>query len=151
VDRKRAAIAVCLVVGCVAVAGCWVGGELRYREHPELTNVTLATGERKIVGAVHASDGGAVAMRVGEAANDWSPQTEIGPVHATRNGYGNCDGLVADVLADLLAESRALGGVAVREVKFRNRWAWSGKEPLCSWGWFPPFELHTEAQGMAVK
>jgi hypothetical protein len=51
----------------------------------------------------------------------------------------------------MLADARALGGTAVREVKFRNRWAWSGREPLCNWGLFPPFALHTEAQGMAVK
>src|SRR5262249_35104972 len=135
----------------LTTAGCWVGGEIRYRDHPELANVTLASGERKIVGGARETSGAGVNMHVGETPNDWVPQTEVGPVRGTRSGYRSCDALVADVLRDLLADAHALGGTAVREVKFRNRWAWSGRQPLCNWGFFPPFALHTEAQGMAVK
>ena len=51
----------------LAVSGCWVGGEIRYRDHPELTKVTLATGERKMVGATRGT-GGDVAMHVAVGA-----------------------------------------------------------------------------------
>ena len=40
-------------------------------------------------------------------------------MRGTRSGYESCDALVADVLRDLLADARAVGGTAVREVKFR--------------------------------
>jgi hypothetical protein len=26
----------------ITLTGCWVGGEIRYRDHPDLTNITLA-------------------------------------------------------------------------------------------------------------
>jgi hypothetical protein len=91
----------------ITITGCWVGGDIRYRDHPELANVTLASGERKVVGGARDTSAAGVHVHVGETPNDWVPQTEIGPVHGTRGGYRSCDELVADVLRDLLADAQA--------------------------------------------
>ena len=66
----------------VLVAGCWAGGQIRYREHPELANVKLATGKGK-----------------------WEPPEHLGVIQASRSGYRGCDDLVNEALGDLLAEA----------------------------------------------
>ena len=79
--ESKASTSNCRAVGSVAVSvllvtitGCWVGGDIRYRDHPELANVTLASGERKVVGGARDTNGGGVHMHVGETPNDWVPQ-----------------------------------------------------------------------------
>lgn len=117
-----------VAVWCVALAGCWSAGQVRYRDHPELANVKLATGEKAAA----------------------SPD-QVGVVRTTVKGHESCDDLVTKALSELLAESRALGGTGVREVKFRQRWHWSGRETLCRRQALPPYRLVVEAQGVAVK
>src|SRR5262245_36039779 len=72
------------------LSGCWAGGHIRYRDTPDLANVTLATGARKTVGGVESSSGEKTTFHVGQTAHQWTPQTELGPVHATRSGYSSC-------------------------------------------------------------
>ena len=118
-----------LLASLTLVAGCWAGGQIRYREHPELANVKLATGKDKL-----------------------EPPDQLGVIQARRSGYRSCDGLVSDALHDLLAEARALGGSGVREVKFRQRWHWSGKAPLCRRHLLLlPLMKSVQVQGVAVK
>jgi hypothetical protein len=118
-----------LLASLVLVAGCWAGAQIRYRDHPELVNVKLATGNQK-----------------------WEPPHELGVVQAYRSGYRSCDALVADAFRDLLAESHALGGSGVEEVKFRQRWHWSGKAPLCRRHVLVfPFMKSVRVQGVAVR
>ena len=52
-------------------------------------------------------------------------------------GTRACDGLVADVLRDLLSDARALGSTAVSEVKFRNRWPGVAGSHSATGGSFP--------------
>ena len=113
---------------CFAVTGCWTGGQVRYRESPDLARVTLATGEKQPT----------------------APEN-LGVVRTRAAGYQSCDSLVTQSLHDLLEESHALGGAGVRDVKFRQRWHWSGREPICRRQFLPPFRLVVEAQGLAVK
>lgn len=117
-----------LLVVTLAVSGCFASGQIRYRDYPELAGVKLASGGKQPVAPEH-----------------------LGVVSTRAAGYQSCDSLVTDAFRDLLAESRALGGSGVRDVKFRRRWHWSGREPMCKRQILPPFRLAVEAQGLAVK
>ena len=117
-----------VVLGCFVLAGCWAGGQVRYRDYPELAGVKLASGEKQ-----------------------HTPPEHLGVVSTHAAGYQSCDTLVTQAFRDLLAESRALGGTGVRDVNFRRRWHWSGREPMCRRQLLPPFRLAVEAQGLAVR
>lgn len=95
-----------VVASLFALSGCWASGQLRYRDHPELAKVKVATGEEKGL-----------------------PEGELGVVTAKAEGYATCDQLIAEALTGLLAEARSLGGSGVQQVKFRRRWYWSGRDP----------------------
>jgi hypothetical protein len=115
-----------LFLGLVLLSGCWAGGHLRYRDEPALVNVRLATGAEK-----------------GE------PEGQLGVVTADARGYASCDQLVTQVMRDLLAEARAVGGTRVEQVKFKRRWHWSGREALCHRNVL--LRKSTRARGYAVR
>ena len=140
---KAVAALIGLLVGCSG----WEIGQIRYRDNPDLALVTLATGEAKVVGR-RTRDGSREDVQAAQGPNLWTPWTEVGPVHVRISEKASCDELVTRVLRDLLAEARAIGGTRVQEVKFRHRWHWSGREPVCMWR----FSTRTvEAEGMAVR
>ena len=76
-----------LVVACLVVSGCWAGGQVRYRDYPELAVIKLASGEK-----------------------GHTPPEHLGVVRTRVAGYQSCDSLVTEAFRDLLAESRALRG-----------------------------------------
>jgi hypothetical protein len=76
----RLLLALLLVVMSLSVGGCWAAGQLRYRDHPELAKLTLATGDEKGL-----------------------PLGQLGAVTATADGYAPCDQLIAEALGELLA------------------------------------------------
>jgi len=117
---------VLLAAWSITLAGCWASGQVRYRDHPELAKVTLASGEEKGL-----------------------PEGQLGVVTAREDGYSTCDELIARALSELLAEARALGGTGVQQVKFRRRWYWSGREPVCRRSLLGSKSV--EAKGVAVK
>jgi hypothetical protein len=99
---------------------------LRYRDHPELAKVKVATGEENGL-----------------------PEGQLGVVTAKAEGYSTCDQLIAEALTELLAEARSLGGSGVQQVKFRRRWYWSGHDPVCRRSLLGGESV--EARGVAVK
>ena len=128
VSGQRAGVARRLIVvaSLLALSGCWASGQLRYRDHPELAKVKVATGEEKGL-----------------------PKGELGVVTAKAEGYSTCDQLIAEALSELLAEARSLGGSGVQQVKFRRRWYWSGRDPVCRRSLLGSKSV--EARGVAVK
>lgn len=118
-----------VVLVSVLLTSCWVGGQLRYRDDPELTHVTLARGGRE----------------------DAPLPNALGVVRTRVSGYQSCDALTTQALRELLAEARALGGTGVAQVKFRRRWHWSGREPICKRQLVPPLRLTVEVQGLAIR
>jgi hypothetical protein len=118
-----------VVVASLVVTGCWSAGQVRFRDNPDLTSVKLATGDKQALAGVD----------------------QLGVVRTAVRAHGSCDDLVTQAMRELLAESRALGGSGVRDVKFRQRWHWSGRETLCRRQALPPYRLVVEAQGVAVK
>jgi hypothetical protein len=71
-----------VAVASLVVAGCWSAGQVRYRNHPELASVKLATGEKQ------------------PATPD-----QLGVVRTRIASHDDCDALVTQAL------SEPLGGV----------------------------------------
>jgi|SRR5262245_13850423 len=109
-----------------ALCGCWTSGQVRYRDHPELAKVTVASGDEKGL-----------------------PEGQLGVVTARAEGYSSCDQLITEALTELLAEAHALGVTSVQQVKFRRRWYWSGRDPVCRKSLLG--DKSVEARGVAVK
>ncbi len=118
-------------VALAAASGCiYSTADVRYREHPELADVHLATGPR----SRHAQ-----------------PPPNLGAVRGSAASWKDCNDAVTHAMRDMLDDARALGGTTVVDTRFRGRYAWVAF-PACR---RTPFTLWmrstTEAQGLAVK
>jgi len=85
--------------------GCgYLQGSVTYSENPDLRDVRLFTGQV-------------------------DPEGEnLGAVELQRSSSGSdCTRLGSEAMRDLLREARALGGTAVKNVKFRGRYNWMGR------------------------
>jgi hypothetical protein len=90
-------------------------------------------------------------MHVGETPNDWTPEMEVGPVRGTRSGYESLRRARGRRPAGPPLRRARVGQHGGERGQVPEPLAWSGRQPLCNWGFVPPLALHTEAQGMAVK
>ena len=115
----------------LGLSGCFYAhADVRYREHPELANVRLASGKRQ---------------------RQAPTPPNLGMVQVNEAGWTSCDNVVNRALTDLLADARAMGGTGVVETRFLGRFTWIDR-PVCR---ITPFSLwlrkSVAVQGLAVK
>ena len=118
---SRLALSLVLALGCAS----YNLATTDYRSDPELRNVRLYSGFADTRGK------------------------ELGTVAVHFAGRGSCQTATTQLMKDLLAESRVLGGNAVKNVWFRGRWNWMGRL-ACKGGKSERSSVEARAVGMAI-
>lgn len=121
----RTILALSFLCFATACAGYRVA-TTNFRSHPELRNVRLYSGEPDARGE------------------------ELAQVSAEYSGRGSCQDATSRVMTDLLAEARALGGNAVKDVRFKGRYNWQGRL-ACKGGGSQTSSVFAQAIGTAVR
>ena len=119
--RPRAVLPLVLVLGCAS----YNLASTDYRSNPELRVVRLYSGQLDTRGR------------------------ELGMVAAEFSGRGSCQTVTTMLMKQLLEESKALRGNAVKNVRFRGRWNWMGRL-ACKGGSRERSPVTARAIGMAI-
>ena len=119
--RLGLVLSLALVVGCAG----YNLTSIDYRSNPGPRGIWLATGKNDTRGR------------------------ELGSVAAEFKGRDTCQTAMTRVLKDLLDQSRALGGNAVKDVQFRGRWNWTGRL-VCKGGSSGWRSVTVRAMGIAI-